>query len=342
MRHFFFLWFHLVTLVAPPLRASGGEAEPAACALLQHGLVLRGPQEQRLQDAQPISWLHFPKAGSSFINAIVHLPGVCPSMSNLTISKDLLGECWLTKWNLNFCQKACEFDKFTCPEHPAYEKHPTITDYSAQHGKLMGMFRDPDQRILSGYHDDANNLAAINYADYLHEDLRIQNCTYMGDDVPKVPILDFAESWKGGMAYQVLTENPSTQTLDPKRSKITLEDAQEAAQRVRDGFAFVGITEEWDLSICLFHKMFGGACHAGDFENTRPSSPGKSASMNYDVTELMGWHDHVDAVVYAAAVQVFEANLDAFDVSHRTCQECYLAANRTSGEVTWHGSTLPG
>ena len=35
-----------------------------------------------VEDAEPISWIHFPKAGSSFINAIIHLPGVCPSMAN--------------------------------------------------------------------------------------------------------------------------------------------------------------------------------------------------------------------------------------------------------------------
>ena len=62
-----------------------------------------------------------------------------------------------------------------------------------------------------------------------------------------------------------MTEHPDTQTLDPNRSKITLEVAQEAAKRVREGFAFVGITEEWDLSACLFHEMFGGDCHAWDF-----------------------------------------------------------------------------
>ena len=62
-----------------------------------------------------------------------------------------------------------------------------------------------------------------------------------------------------------MTENPDTQTLDPNRSKITLEVAQEAAKRVHEGFAFVGIAEEWDLSVCLFHEMFGGDCHAWDF-----------------------------------------------------------------------------
>ena len=190
------------------------------------------------------------------------------------------------------------------------------------------MFREPDQRILSGYHDDGNNLAASDYADYLHMDLRIQDCTYFGDDVPKMPILDFAEAWKGGMAYQIMVDHPVTQTLDPSRAKVTRPMALEAARRVREGFAFVGLSEEWELSMCLFHKMFGGTCRASDFEDTRPSSVGKSAEDLYNTSELLGWHDDLDEVVYDAAKEVFHQNLLRFNVSQQSCQECYQAAGR--------------
>merc|ERR1719401_115797 len=37
-------------------------------------------------------------------------------------------------------------------------------------------------------------------------------------------------------------------------------------------FPFVGITEEWDLSICLFRKMFGGQCVGSDFLNMRKTN----------------------------------------------------------------------
>ena len=39
-------------------------------------------------------------------------------------------------------------------------------------------------------------------------------------------------------------------------------------------------------------------------KNTRPSSTRKSANSAHDESELMGWHDDLDEVVYAAAVEV--------------------------------------
>ena len=202
------------------------------------------------------------------------------------------------------------------------------------------MFRDPDQRILSGYHDDANNFAAEDYGSYLVDMSRhkIQeskaNCTgSMVRGLPKIPLSEFAETWKGGMTYQLVADQETTTALDPRRLRVTRRDATEAARRVREDFAFVGLTEEWDLSICLFHKIFGGSCHAFEFEDTRPSFAGKSADKDYDTSQLEGWHDDIDEVVYAAALEVFRRNLVLFNVSQETCQEC--SSQRESAPAFW-------
>ena len=198
----------------------------------------------------------------------------------------------------------------------------------------MGMFRDPDQRILSGYHDEANNFAAEGYGSYLIDMSRhvIEqtggNCTgCLVRGLPKRPLLDFARTWKGGMTYQLTAEHQTT-ALDPHRPSVTRRDATEAARRVREGFAFVGLTEQWDLSICLFHKMFGGVCHPFEFEDMRPSYAGKKADQNYDTSQLHGWHDDIDDLVYDAALEVFRRNLILFNVSQETCQECYSHRRR--------------
>ena len=39
----------------------------------------------------------------------------------------------------------------------------------------------------------------------------------------------------------------------------TMLDLGQAKARLETGFAFVGLTDHYDLSVCLFHAMFGGA-----------------------------------------------------------------------------------
>merc|ERR1712151_684040 len=73
----------------------------------------------------------------------------------------------------------------------------------------------------------------------------------------------------GGCQVRMLTDSSCSPPRDlppvqPSRVK-------EAIRNLDKGFAFVGITEEWELSVCLFHAMFGGQCRDREFTNTRPS-----------------------------------------------------------------------
>mmetsp|Transcript_38174 Transcript_38174/g.68256 ORF Transcript_38174/g.68256 Transcript_38174/m.68256 type:complete len:336 (+) Transcript_38174:70-1077(+) len=304
--------------------------EPDDMQLFQRKLVLEEAQKQRLKEAQPLDWIHFAKTGSSFVNAIAHLPGTCPSVASHSLDEDTVGggACWLSRWFMEHCPQDCHEDQFVCPR--SSWPHVPVSNYSAKRGHLVGMFRDPDQRILSGYHDEANNFAAEDYQSYLIEQSTHQiqqsggNCTgSVVRSLAKRQLLDFAGSWKGSMTYQLIAERETASALDPRRPRVTAQDAVEAARRVREGFAFVGLTEEWDLSICLFHKMFGGICRAFEFEDTRPSYAGKTADQDYNTSQLLGWHDDIDEVVYTAASEVFRRNLILFNVSHETCQECF-------------------
>jgi len=287
------------------LAAHGLESE--STSLLQHKMVLQGPGGPgAVTEAEPLTWIHFPKCGGSFLNVIVHMPGFCPSLANVTLGGDCFEETFWPR-----CPKYCNPEKFSC----SVVQHEIVGNYTAKRGRLVGFFRDPDQRILSAYH------------------FRVDALAQQGCGMPPGPyysLLDTAESFKGGMTYQLVSEYQFAPPALPNFTNLTREDAAAAARRVQEGFAFVGITEMWDLSICMFHKMFGGPCLASDFEDANPTYPGKTAHTVYDTSELKGWHDDIDEVVYASALDAFHKNRILYKVSHSTCQECYRQAGRAA------------
>ncbi len=48
-------------------------------------------------------------------------------------------------------------------------------------------------------------------------------------------------------------------------------------------FAFVGLTEQWDASICLRHESFGGTVHDFEYVNVRKGSYSEDPSSIKDV-----------------------------------------------------------
>jgi len=109
-----------------------------------------------------------------------------------------------------------------------------------------------------------------------------------------------------------------------------------ALQRLSE-FAFVGITEAWDLSICLFHAMFGAKCLPVEFHNTRNGtaffgSPGTGFQGNATVEGMSfaGVLDQADWHVYVMAVSIFLQRLRRFvgRDTKRRCREICPAAPR--------------
>lgn len=94
------------------------------------------------------------------------------------------------------------------------------------------------------------------------------------------------------------------------------DDLPKALQRLK-GFAFVGLIEHFDLSVCLFHAMFGGKCFPVEFVNMRKGvehqDPAQLAST------ISSHEDPYDRAVYNAATEIFWQNVARFDVNSATC-----------------------
>ena len=65
--------------------------------------------------------------------------------------------------------------------------------------------------------------------------------------------------------------NAETGMVRPRCMSPPAPDMKLAHRRLREGFAFVGLTEQWPLSICLFAAMFRIACVPSLFDDSRPT-----------------------------------------------------------------------
>jgi len=104
-----------------------------------------------------------------------------------------------------------------------------------------------------------------------------------------------------------------------------------AKERLRESFVYVGITEEWDLSICLLHAVFGGDCLASDFVDSNPGQASNTSSSMYDISVLEGYQDLHDGAVYAEARAIFQEQMQRYGVSQETCQPCFQQATSNGG-----------
>lgn len=292
--------------------------------LLQRHLRVLEEDEihRRLQAALPMFWLHIPKCGTTFVNTLINMHHFCPSAGeNFDLSLLAPHECFNPVFAM--CQSFCNPNFLECYEHPSAMHSPVgnATEYARRKGKLVGFFRQPEQRVLSAYYDGHGWLEDFSNPDSSKFLFRC-NLSYTG-----YPLQDLLEAFKGTMAAQIASPHDIIPFVHQPPRDLAL--GHQAVQRLREGFAFVGLTEEWDLSICLFHAMFGGPCHSSEFHNARPGQHAKDADGLYDTSILQGYQDEIDGLVYAEAVRLFRQNLAVHNVSVDSCQRCFAEAEAT-------------
>lgn len=191
-----------------------------------------------------------------------------------------------------------------------YADHSGIGSvYNRVKGHGFVILRNPEQRIMSGYGDQWHSWP-------LEELGR-----------PPHNASEYA-SMVSGCAVKLLTrdgEGARTSHLpnvcgDP--SPATHDETMQAIQRLEEGFIWVGITEEWTLSMCLMHAMFGGTCIAQEWGTANANS-----TSAYDTSALgEGFRDVADGMLYEAGLGHFNKNLKKYDVSLQTCASCLKQA----------------
>lgn len=266
----------------------------ADAVLFQAHWVQREPSQldPSIQAVAPIEWVHVPKAGCSFMNTLMHIPGICPGMPEGSVVRNevdfnlIFEKCNTSLWNTNFWRL----------KHTGIENLPE-GGFNAGQGRFMIFMRQPEQRMMSMF--------------FFNE--------YLGHS----RTIDDLKEHRSGDATKMLTRKTNVvyDPLPPNRSEVDL-----AKLRLRTGFAFVGITERWDLSMCLFSAMFKQACRPEQYHNSHPTATKPNASSLYDTAMLNGWRDPYDSELYDVATSIFESNLKRYNISESSCGPCWREA----------------
>jgi len=251
---------------------------------------------QRLDMLKPLMWVHFPKCGASFLNTLTHHEGLCPYFPALSIMSE--GDKMHQYLRENHIHQLCPgafSEKYSSP--PGH--HGAGPAFATEAGRAVAFFRQPEQRIISGFHHGMHSYPTAMMA---------------GRAKPTPP--EYAKVVAGCMT-RILTHhgtNPCGDKHPPKKEQVDL-----AVQRVKADFAFVGITDEWELSVCLFHVMFGGRCCPFEMMNMRPGSQHLGEDRKYDTSILEGFVDTYDGEVYKAARERFNTDVEKYGVTREKC-----------------------
>jgi hypothetical protein len=254
--------------------------------------------EERLDRLKPMAWVHVPKTGSTFLNVLLLHPGICPSWpaTKAVVSPDIFEELNASV----FCPGA-----FSTTYHPVGPMgHDGIGDvYEANAGRGVIMLRQPEQRLMSGY---------------LHVTNESRPHGWPHPEAPPENFREYADVMSG-CVVKMLTRGGRAIRADPNvcaGPAATDAETALAVTRLGDGFPFVGLTDEWKLSVCLFLAMFGGECRPQMLENTRP---GRSRTRSNDYAVDEDFRDWVDREVYEEGLQIFNRNLAIFGVTPESC-----------------------
>lgn len=242
-------------------------------------------------------WVHFPKAGTSFAMLLYHY--ACPDIppdakfDELSANGMAIPEFEKQYPYAEWCKQGMFLE-------PRAGHTPIRRTEFAQHpgAPFVTMFRDPRKRLFSAYH----NYKHSNGLDP-QERARLLATVKTIKDFVKFPGIAGCQT-KMLLGYNCAAQVP-----------ITEEMIQKAIEIVKESFAFIGDTDDWNKSVCLFHAMFGGKMYATSFQNMRNTAarPGGAGYNKSAAEEAISIEDDpADWRIYQAAMEVYWQNRAKF------------------------------
>lgn len=255
----------------------------------------------------PATWFHAARTGTSFLYTLLQQEGTCggADVCNFTggcTRSPMMKEVWDNCpgiWTSSRCDGLDHYNE--CAESALGE------EYSSVEGKLVGFFRQPEQRLLSDW-----TWECLGGREAAVDDMAITSCPTIQEFVDaRQGCVTKMLTWTGDIAGKV-SMHCNTPGWIPTKDQVA-----QAKERLSTGFSFIGMTDQWNLSICLFNAMFGLECRADQFLLAVTSS-----NQTYDTAALDGFVDPFDAELWEVAQDIFNANLRRYGISDETCTPC--------------------
>jgi hypothetical protein len=170
-------------------------------------------------------------------------------------------------------------------------------------GRFVGLFRNPALRAASAYAHFAEAIDAKG--------------TLVSEREYAIRIRGSQTTQLAGQAFGLTCIWLNHNHDGRNHCRYHKPDIVKAIHRLITGFAFVGLTELYDLSVCLFHAMFGGRCLPVEFTNTRPARD--QALLPGSFTAWGGMVDGYDWRLYSEATRIFFERLQQYGVNEAKC-----------------------
>jgi len=252
----------------------------------------------RLHYAVPLAWLHIPKTGTTMAEVILHSRTLCPlfpedyhlesgKASQLTTLRYFIRGHGRTK---RLCNDSVLF--WPLISHVHFQ-----TMLNSNFGSAVTFFRHPAQHLVSFYFYFRRRYK------WRTMNTMLRCCSHC-----QLTMLTHTGCFSGPLG--LYNKYPPV---------VSHADVDHAIQWLQTRFAFIGITEQWNLSVCLFHAIFGGNGTAAEFANTRASRDVRRGG-SHKTSQLQGMVPSFLVELYGFALRRFTFDVARYSVNERSCQ----------------------
>ena len=233
-----------------------------------------------------VEWLHIPKTGTSFGNVLVRW--ACP-WQDVDIP--------VTKYKTVMDSKCSHLFRID----PRVKPNLLIADHVSLHGRttselqnVFTMLRSPKTRLASGYHFKTHykklNATEADICQYITQNGQANKSPFLA---------------KGSQVKMIVGKYMETpKYIFESFQEPTVEETELACSNLHL-FAFLGVSDYWDATVCLFHKMYGGAVLESDTVHLRQGDYAADPASASSVDCV----DRADETLFACAMHIFVSRL---------------------------------